>query len=67
MEPPLPLSPYALHLLWHPRLEEEPANRWLREVFLRAAAEAAPEVGPRPPPAGARPAAGPRREDAASG
>jgi DNA-binding transcriptional LysR family regulator len=39
--PPLPLSPYALSLLWHPRLDNEPANRWLRDVFVRAAAEAA--------------------------
>lgn len=43
LEPPLPLSAYALNLLWHPRLENEPANQWLREVFVRAAAEAAPE------------------------
>jgi DNA-binding transcriptional LysR family regulator len=48
LEPPLPLSPYALHLLWHPRLENEPANRWLRGVFTRAAAEAAPERRPAP-------------------
>jgi DNA-binding transcriptional LysR family regulator len=43
VEPPLPLSSYSLNLLWHPRLENEPGNRWLREVFVRAAAEAAPE------------------------
>jgi DNA-binding transcriptional LysR family regulator len=41
--PPLPLAPYALHLLWHPRLENEPANRWLRDVFVRAAREVMPE------------------------
>lgn len=40
VEPPLPLPPYGLNLLWHPRLENEPANRWLREVFVRAASEA---------------------------
>lgn len=45
--PPVPLGSYPLHLLWHPRLENEPANRWLRDVFVRAAAEAAPE--PRAP------------------
>jgi DNA-binding transcriptional LysR family regulator len=44
--PPLPLAPYALSLLWHPRLEDEPANRWLREVFLRAAREAVPDEHP---------------------
>ncbi|MEI6226647.1 MAG: LysR family transcriptional regulator [Deltaproteobacteria bacterium] len=43
LPPPLPLSPYALHLLWHPRLENEPANRWLRDVLTRAAAEAVPD------------------------
>lgn len=51
LEPPLPLAPYALHLLWHPRLENEPANAWLRDVLVRAASEAAPEepaVPPRP-------------------
>jgi DNA-binding transcriptional LysR family regulator len=42
VEPPLPLSSYSLNLLWHPRLENEPANRWLREVFVRAAKEAMP-------------------------
>jgi DNA-binding transcriptional LysR family regulator len=44
VQPPLPLSSYALHLLWHPRLENEPANRWLREVFVRAAKEAVPDA-----------------------
>jgi DNA-binding transcriptional LysR family regulator len=43
VEPPLPLSSYSLNLLWHPRLENEPANRWLRDVFVRAAAEAVPD------------------------
>ncbi|MGE3176245.1 MAG: LysR family transcriptional regulator [Vicinamibacterales bacterium] len=54
--PPLPLSPYALHLLWHPRLENEPANAWLRDVFLRAAQEAAPDT-----PAPERRPAAPRK------
>jgi len=44
LEPPLPLAPYALHLLWHPRLEHEPGSRWLRDVFVRAAREAAPDA-----------------------
>lgn len=49
LEPPIPLEPYALNLLWHPRLENEPANRWLRQVFVRAAREGAPErQAPRP-------------------
>jgi DNA-binding transcriptional LysR family regulator len=66
LAPPLPLGSYPLHLLWHPRLENEPANRWLREVFVRAAAEAAPE----PPPPTRSPAHGRRRRpsrDAARG
>jgi len=50
VEPPLPLSSYSLNLLWHPRLENEPANRWLRDVFVRAAKEAVPadRKGPGP-------------------
>ncbi len=49
LEPPLPLTPYTLNLLWHPRLEHEPANRWLREVFVRAAASVVPgDHAPRP-------------------
>lgn len=41
LEVPLPLRPYALSLLWHPRLEGEGAQRFLREVFVRAAAQVA--------------------------
>lgn len=37
LEPPFALAPYALNLLWHPRLDNEPANQWLRDVFVRAA------------------------------
>jgi DNA-binding transcriptional LysR family regulator len=48
VEPPLPLSPYSLNLLWHPRLENEAANRWLRDVFVRAAKEAVPATRTRP-------------------
>lgn len=36
LEVPLTLRPYALSLIWHPRVESEPAHRFLREVFLRA-------------------------------
>ncbi|MFM2140824.1 MAG: hypothetical protein RLZZ25_1089 [Gemmatimonadota bacterium] len=63
LEPPLPLEPYPLNLLWHPRLDNEPANAWLREVFIRAAREAAPDPPLRRPPAPARmsAAAPPRR------
>ena len=43
LEVPLPLRPYALSLLWHPRLDADPGHRLLREVFLRASAEVAGE------------------------
>jgi DNA-binding transcriptional LysR family regulator len=60
VEPPLPLSAYSLNLLWHPRLENEPANRWLRDVFVRAAKEAVP-AGRRGPGPEADRGANPRR------
>jgi DNA-binding transcriptional LysR family regulator len=41
LPPPLALEPDAVQLLWHPRLDDEPANAWLREVFVRAAASLA--------------------------
>jgi DNA-binding transcriptional LysR family regulator len=41
LEPPVKLRPYALSLVWHPRMDGDHAHRFLREVFLRAAAEAA--------------------------
>ena len=30
LEPPLALEPFALSMLWHPRLDADPAHRWLR-------------------------------------
>jgi DNA-binding transcriptional LysR family regulator len=39
---PLPLEPSAVHLLWHARLDNEPAHAWLRDVFVRAAESTAP-------------------------
>jgi DNA-binding transcriptional LysR family regulator len=56
VEPPLPLPSYTLNLLWHPRLENEPANAWLRDVFVRAAREAVPEPASEPRPPAPRPA-----------
>jgi DNA-binding transcriptional LysR family regulator len=41
LEVPAKLRPYALSLVWHPRVDGEPAHRFLRDVFVRAAAEAA--------------------------
>jgi DNA-binding transcriptional LysR family regulator len=40
-EVPLVLRPYALSLVWHPRLDADPAHRFLRDVFVRAANEVA--------------------------
>jgi len=39
VEPPIALQSYPVNLLWHPRLDNEPANAWLRDVFTRAAAQ----------------------------
>lgn len=33
--PPLPLPTYRLLLLWHPRADADPRNRWLRDCFSR--------------------------------
>jgi DNA-binding transcriptional LysR family regulator len=43
LEPPLPLRPYALSLVWHPRLDADAGNRFLRDVFRRAAEDVAGE------------------------
>jgi DNA-binding transcriptional LysR family regulator len=47
LEPPVALPPYAVNLLWHPRLDNEPANAWLRDVFERAAQEVTGQGTPR--------------------
>ena len=44
LEPPLPLRPYALSLVWHPRFDGDAAHRWLRESFVRAAQVSARDV-----------------------
>lgn len=41
-ETPLPLKPYALSLLWHPRQDSSPEHAWLRQLFVSAAEQAAP-------------------------
>ena len=43
LEIPLDLRPYALSLLWHPRLDGDAGHRFLRDVFLRASREVAGE------------------------
>jgi hypothetical protein len=41
LEVPLALRPYALSLVWHPRFDGDAGHRFVREAFVRAAAEAA--------------------------
>lgn len=40
--PPVPLPGFAIAALWHPRLEADPAHRWLRETVGRLCREAYP-------------------------
>jgi len=47
-EVPVKLRPYALSLVWHPRLDADHGHRFLREVFLAAAKEVAGERHERP-------------------
>ena len=49
LEVPVPLRPYALSLVWHPRFDGDEGHRFLREVLARAAAETAGDhhEGPR--------------------
>ena len=35
---PLPLAPFTVSLLWHPRLDGDPAHRWLRRCVRDASA-----------------------------
>ena len=42
-EAPVRLRPYALSLVWHPRLDADAGHRFLRDAFLRAAQEVASE------------------------
>jgi DNA-binding transcriptional LysR family regulator len=39
---PLPLAPFTVSLLWHPRLDGDPAHRWLRGCVRGACAEQLP-------------------------
>ena len=36
---PLPIAPFTVSLLWHPRLDGDPAHRWLRGCLREACAE----------------------------
>jgi DNA-binding transcriptional LysR family regulator len=48
VEAPLSLRPYALQLVWHPRLDGDEAHRWLRDVLVRVTQEIASDVHPNP-------------------
>ena len=37
LEVPLPLEPYALNLVWHPRYDGDAGHRFIREALVRAA------------------------------
>lgn len=36
LEAPLPLEPFALSMVWHPRFDADPGHRWLREQVVAA-------------------------------
>ena len=38
LEPPLPLKPITEMMFWHPRSEDDPAHRWIREEVAAMAA-----------------------------
>lgn len=48
LEVPLRLRPYALNLVWHPRMDGDAGHRFLRDVFLDASKEAAADRHPSP-------------------
>ena len=62
LEPPLPLEPFALSMIWHPRFDADPGHRWLRERLLHitkamdalAHHEPRRRLSPRDPTAGGR-------------
>ncbi len=34
IEPPIPLKPFALSMVWHPRFDADPGHRWFREQLV---------------------------------
>lgn len=48
LEVPLKLRPYALSLVWHPRVDGDAGHRFLRDVFVRASKESARELHEEP-------------------
>jgi DNA-binding transcriptional LysR family regulator len=47
LEAPIPLKAYTLSLLWHPRHDSSAEHTWLRQLFVKAAEQAAPGIDPR--------------------
>lgn len=41
---PLPIAPFTVSLLWHPRLDGDPAHRWLRGCVRAACAGQLPDL-----------------------
>jgi DNA-binding transcriptional LysR family regulator len=39
LPPPLRLPGFGLSLGWHPRFDDDPAHRWLRELISRVSDE----------------------------
>lgn len=37
LSPPLPLEPYTLSMLWHPRFDGDTAHQWMRNCWYNAA------------------------------
>lgn len=35
LPPPVPLPAYEINVYWHERMHRDPANRWLRQAFMR--------------------------------
>lgn len=41
---PLPVDPFTISLLWHPRMDSDPAHRWLRECVRGACRPAMDDI-----------------------
>jgi DNA-binding transcriptional LysR family regulator len=46
LEVPLPLRPFLLSMVWHPRFDGDEAHAWLREQLAETARALAPEPHP---------------------
>lgn len=41
-ELPMPTTPFSVAAIWHPRLDQDPAHRWLRNEVLEVCRSACP-------------------------